>query len=216
MLDPGVLVPAPEEIGLRALSRLVREVAMAPFPPRLDRLEKVYRAIVDDPGQALRRTRRHRRSREKERLPRLPRGRPSRFSGNNRLEPGENLIWDGRFRVSGARHVRCRRRPALAGWRRMPAGPAENPAAPRRHDDPSPRRSGELIAVPASWPAAAAKTGPTPRTLTAFCFDNLKERDAIRPIGRWFIGRTSSAIAALLGLASPVRSYVSDVDAWIA
>jgi len=58
ILDAAPLVAAPEEIGLRALSRLVREVAMAPYPPRLERLEAVYaaiRATARDAGE-LRRT----------------------------------------------------------------------------------------------------------------------------------------------------------------
>ncbi len=46
-IAPGPLLAAPEEIGLRALSRIVACVSGAAHPPRLDRLERLYAAVRD-------------------------------------------------------------------------------------------------------------------------------------------------------------------------
>jgi tRNA(Ile)-lysidine synthase len=44
-LLPAPLAAAPDEIGLRALARLLAAVAAAPYPPRLDRLEALHAAL---------------------------------------------------------------------------------------------------------------------------------------------------------------------------
>ncbi len=46
-IAPGVLFAAPEEVALRALSRIVACVSGAAHPPRLDRLERLYAALRD-------------------------------------------------------------------------------------------------------------------------------------------------------------------------
>lgn len=48
-LPLGALVGAPEEIGLRALARLVMRIGGAPYPPRLDHLERLHAALKDAP-----------------------------------------------------------------------------------------------------------------------------------------------------------------------
>lgn len=54
VIDPEPICAAPEEIGLRALSRLVVDLAAAPYPSRLERLEAVYGALCR--GATFRRT----------------------------------------------------------------------------------------------------------------------------------------------------------------
>jgi tRNA(Ile)-lysidine synthase len=45
-LDPAPLVVAPEELGLRALAAVLTAVAGADYPPRLERLERLYHDVV--------------------------------------------------------------------------------------------------------------------------------------------------------------------------
>lgn len=45
-LDAGQLSAAPEELGLRALAALLAAVGGADYPPRLERLERLYRLVV--------------------------------------------------------------------------------------------------------------------------------------------------------------------------
>jgi tRNA(Ile)-lysidine synthase len=45
-LDPAALAEAPEELGLRALAAILTAVSGADYPPRLERLERLYREIV--------------------------------------------------------------------------------------------------------------------------------------------------------------------------
>ncbi len=47
-LDRAVLAAAPEEIGLRVLARLLMGVGGSDYPPRLDRLERLYGLVTDD------------------------------------------------------------------------------------------------------------------------------------------------------------------------
>lgn len=49
-LDPARLAAAPREIGLRALDRVLRAVGGRETPPRLERLERLYDAIVAGNG----------------------------------------------------------------------------------------------------------------------------------------------------------------------
>ncbi len=97
-LDAEALAAAPEEIGLRALARVIGAVSGRDMPPRLAKLETLLAALKETPakthtmggcrlqplGQDLgvfRETR-------KTGLPVLP------------LSPGERALWDNRFRVA--------------------------------------------------------------------------------------------------------------------
>lgn len=44
--DPATLADAPEELGLRALAAMLMAVGGADYPPRLERLERLYREIA--------------------------------------------------------------------------------------------------------------------------------------------------------------------------
>jgi len=46
-IAPAPLIAAPEEVGLRALSRVVSCISGGAHPPRLDRVERVYAALCD-------------------------------------------------------------------------------------------------------------------------------------------------------------------------
>ena len=99
-LEGGTLAAAPEELGLRALARVVRTIGGGAYPPRLERLERAYAAIV---GRAPARTLAGCRI--------LP---PTRLSGGRVLvvretaamapacvvAPGTRIAWDGRFALS--------------------------------------------------------------------------------------------------------------------
>jgi tRNA(Ile)-lysidine synthase len=101
-LDAAVLALAPQEIGLRALARLLMAIGAADYPPRLARLEQLYFALIGKPAM---------------------RGRTlmgcvvapiSKAGGGTvaicresaavaakiRLEPGQSVLWDHRFLVS--------------------------------------------------------------------------------------------------------------------
>jgi tRNA(Ile)-lysidine synthase len=45
-LDPAPLIAAPEEVGLRALAAMLTAVGGGDYPPRLERLERLYREIA--------------------------------------------------------------------------------------------------------------------------------------------------------------------------
>lgn len=47
-LRPALMRRAPEEIGLRALSRILSAVSGRAYPPRLERVEALYRAVLND------------------------------------------------------------------------------------------------------------------------------------------------------------------------
>jgi tRNA(Ile)-lysidine synthase len=90
----------PEEIGLRALALILKAVGGADYTPRLDRVEAVYRAILEpQPGAGLKRTLHGVVVATKD-------GRLTarREWGRNGLAAvaapaGATLVWDSRFRV---------------------------------------------------------------------------------------------------------------------
>jgi tRNA(Ile)-lysidine synthase len=95
-LDPGALAAAPEEIRLRVLAHCLMAVAGAEYPPRLERLEDLARALTG-PGF---------RGRTLHGCRIVPEGRallvcrePAAVSGRTALEPGGWTAWDGRFLV---------------------------------------------------------------------------------------------------------------------
>jgi tRNA(Ile)-lysidine synthase len=93
-LDPAVLKAAPEELGLRALAALLATTGGAAYPPRLERLERLYRQVPDGLGGG--------RTLAGCRL--LPRqGRlllcrePAALAPPVPALPGGEIHWDGRF-----------------------------------------------------------------------------------------------------------------------
>lgn len=95
-LDPAALRDAPEEIGLRALSRLLLTVSGLPHPARLKRLERLYHALTSARrgGATLQRCRF------------LPRRdgvlicREARELLPLALRANQSALWDCRFRVA--------------------------------------------------------------------------------------------------------------------
>lgn len=96
-VDLAALLAAPEEIGLRALSRLTAAVGGALEPVRLAKLEALLAALKADPDKA------HTlgRCRIAARDGRLLFFRETRKDGlpELKLHPGERTVWDNRFRI---------------------------------------------------------------------------------------------------------------------
>lgn len=91
------LVAAPEEIGLRALAAVIATVGGAEFPPRLERLERLYRLLPTglEGGRTLGGCRI---------LPRraglLVCREPAAMAAPAVAQPGATTRWDGRFALS--------------------------------------------------------------------------------------------------------------------
>ncbi len=113
-LVPEALKNAPEEIGLRALSRVVTCVSGGIYPPRLDRIERLYDWIRNDMPS---------RGRTIAGCRVLKRGstllicrEPS--AANDRIPARGEAFWDGRFRLRfGKRATGEIRRLGQEGWR---------------------------------------------------------------------------------------------------
>ncbi len=104
-LDAAALMEAPEEVGLRALARVLMTVGGAEYTPRLARLARLYgrihagldrgatlggcRVIPRDGGLLLVRE-------------------PAKVA-ECRVRPGEHVYWDGRFEVVLHKRARARR-----------------------------------------------------------------------------------------------------------
>lgn len=100
-LDASVLSAAPEEVGLRALARLVTAIGAQRYTPRLNRLENLYAWLCEKPGAG---------GRTLSGCQLLPhRGRililreMASIGPDLDLEPGQSGNWDGRFDVSLSR-----------------------------------------------------------------------------------------------------------------
>lgn len=100
-LDAAALRRAPEEVGLRALAALVATIGGAEFPPRLERLVRLYRRLPD--GLAGGRTLGGCRL-----LPRrggvLVCREPAAMAPPIAAVPGGRVHWDGRFVLSLPQH----------------------------------------------------------------------------------------------------------------
>ncbi|MDE2229040.1 MAG: tRNA lysidine(34) synthetase TilS [Alphaproteobacteria bacterium] len=96
-VDIAILKAAPEEAGLRALSAVLATVGGADYPVRLERLERLYRALPD--GIAGGRT-----LGGCWLLPKVGRvvvcREPAAVAGPLALPPGGRLHWDGRFAIT--------------------------------------------------------------------------------------------------------------------
>ncbi len=146
-LDPDGLRSAPAEIALRALARCLVTVGGADYVPRLERLERLHRAIRDGGlggGATLAGCRL---------LPRrgalLICREPAMATEEVALEPGAPVLWDGRFQVrmaagkTGAPTPLVLRRLGADGWAALAA---RDPVL-RRHPIPPPVRP----SLPAVW-----------------------------------------------------------------
>jgi tRNA(Ile)-lysidine synthase len=96
-LDPRALAAAPEELGLRALAAIVTAVSGSDYPPRLERLERLYRGLLAHPerGRTLAGCRI---------LPHrgavLVCREAAAMAPAAAARPGVSVAWDGRFRLS--------------------------------------------------------------------------------------------------------------------
>jgi tRNA(Ile)-lysidine synthase len=117
--DMEMIVSAPEDIALRALSRIVTCIGAQEYGPRRERLERLYRALRDD---GLRRSRTlagcviARRRGEI-----LVAREAGAASPELALKPGGDTIWDGRFRVRTRRNTNSGQRITIGvlgrdGW----------------------------------------------------------------------------------------------------
>lgn len=113
-LDRAALRSAPEEVGLRALARMLGCIGGTPYPPRLERLERLYAAIVDPVGLRGARTLMGCRIapvHDQVLICREPR------AAKDALPASGDLLWDGRFRlrVDGGSRFELRRL-GRKGW----------------------------------------------------------------------------------------------------
>jgi tRNA(Ile)-lysidine synthase len=150
ILDAAPLVAEPAELALRALAALLQTVGGADYPPRLLRLERLHREILESGLPAAR-------TLGGCRILRLMKGSPDKLlicrepaalAGPQNLRPGESLHWDGRFLVSLAG-----RPPGARGALHLAALGAPDPA-PLRAD----RAASDRAQLPI--PAAARRTLP--------------------------------------------------------
>lgn len=145
-LDRAALSDAPDEIALRALSRLLSAIGGDPLPPRLDRLERLLDSLRRPrfAAQTLHRCQ-LRQTAEGLLLCREARHLPAPLG----LKPGMDFLWDGRFRLRTA-------------TRSLPAGLTLAPLGRDRPQDvetalpypvwpalPVVRKAGKLLWVPA-------------------------------------------------------------------
>jgi tRNA(Ile)-lysidine synthase len=151
-LDPAIVQSAPAEVALRALARCLVAVGGADYAPRLDRLDRLHRAVRDGRlggGATLAGCRV---------LPRrgtlLICREPAAATEQVTVEPGISVLWDNRFQVrvaprrEGAVSPLVLRRLGADGWAALTA----RDSALRRHPIPPPVRP----SLPAVW----ARTGP--------------------------------------------------------
>lgn len=154
-LDRDTLSAAPEEVGLRVLSRVVSAVGARPAPPRHDRLERAYAEVA---GGAASKGRTLAGCRIVGHGRRLLVCREARGAGRAvTLHPGQSRRWDARFdvRVDGRARpgpeTACEvRRLGAEGWRIVTEDPETRPRA---------RDSGIPAAARATLPALWDRSG---------------------------------------------------------
>jgi len=118
-IDRAQLCAAPEEIGLRALERLLSAVGGLAGPPRGERIERAYDRVCSEAFAGLT-------TLGCQLFPVAAGARlvicrePAAVAGPAWLEPGGSICWDGRFRI-GSRMARPVRIAALGEgeWRRL-------------------------------------------------------------------------------------------------
>lgn len=145
-IDAAPLCRAPEDLGLRALSRVVTCVGGGAYPPRFVRLRRLYRAFTED---GLQNGRTLAGCRIVTRRGRILVCREAAAADHAlALKPGHGGHWDGRFRVRLGPRTRGTadltvRRLGADGWRRV----KETPGADRLAGLPALARHG----LPALW-----------------------------------------------------------------
>jgi tRNA(Ile)-lysidine synthase len=155
-LDPALLQSAPAEVALRALAHCLITVGGADYSPRLERLERLHRAVRDGRiggGATLAGCRV---------LPRrgtlLICRETAMAAGEVAIEPGTPVLWDRRFQIrvaarrAGAAGPLVVRRLGADGWAALTA---RDPAL-RRHPIPPPVRP----SLPAVWARAVLVAVP--------------------------------------------------------
>ena len=121
MIDREYFRTLPDEVALRLLARLLQAVGGGNYPPRLERLERLFLGMRTKPEEirtlAGCRCGPHQGgilvSRE-----------VSKVQGPVALEPGETTLWDGRFRLALAHDAQSGlviRALGLQGWRKLAA-----------------------------------------------------------------------------------------------
>jgi len=177
-LDGARLAAAPQEVGLRALGAVIATVGGAAYPPRLTAIERLYRALAGPLGTG--RTLGGCRI-----LPR--RGRvlvcrePAAAAPPLTVFPGEDAIWDDRFRLRLPASADGGRMLGPLGTRSAPVDAAalrEIPAAVRPTLPAISDRSG-LVAVPhlGHFRPDAAFGGPNDTVL------EFRPRRSLTPVG---------------------------------
>ncbi len=103
LIDRDLLMQAPEELALRALSRCLLTVGAGDHPPRLDRLERLYQALRDNAGAAGRTLAGCRVVPDKAGrllMCREPIAAETKSLGRSADISSEPVPWDGRFRIT--------------------------------------------------------------------------------------------------------------------
>lgn len=117
-LDGAALVAAPDELGLRALARLVTVVGGGDYAPRFARVQRLHARI----GRGLGRGATLGGCRILTRRDGLLIVREPAAAEAVPVVPGQRLLWDGRFRVALARAARSHPAGAGDGWTLGPLG----------------------------------------------------------------------------------------------
>jgi tRNA(Ile)-lysidine synthase len=182
IIEAPALAAAPEEIALRALTRVLAAVGGRDMPPRLAKLEALLKVLQQTPtkthtlGGCRLQPLRHElgvfRETRKAGLPVLP------------LFPGERALWDNRFAI------------ALGGQER-------EPVTVRALGDAGWRQARESSALLAALPRFAGATLPACWRGDALIFVPELAADAVSPRG--FVARFVSGGAGLGGEAGPRR-----------
>jgi tRNA(Ile)-lysidine synthase len=159
-IDCAVLLQAPAATALRALSSVLQTIGGTAYPPRFERLERLYHALASGAGFTLAGCRilRQRASpfwlvcRE-----------PAAIGGAIRVAPGQIGVWDGRFTIARA-GGRARRGGAPFTVRQLGAigagalagdGPARRIPSPAMASLPALWDGRKLVAVPPIGPVSA-------------------------------------------------------------
>lgn len=163
-LDPGPLAAAPEEVGLRALARVLMTVGGGEYAPRLERLRRLYARVVAGFGRGATLGG----CRVVPEAGRLLVVREARAVRSRPVRPGARLRWDGRFEIAVPRGLRPRGGGLVvgplgaAGWAEVRRGApeaAETPIpGPARAALPALTDARGLLAVPHLGYAAAPQS----------------------------------------------------------
>lgn len=100
MADAGGLVSAPQEIGLRLLARILRDVAGADYVPRFDQLDAAYQALYEGSIGRGRTLAGVKLTLSGGQLIAIREVSAAMKAPPLLLQPGESGVWDGRFMVA--------------------------------------------------------------------------------------------------------------------